>query len=65
MLCRKFGVDTQNFAVDRIPDEWKNKEPKTIRSELTKSRNAMNEIYSRTSDELNRQKQERSQDKER
>lgn len=65
MLCRKFGVDTQNFAVDRIPDEWKNKEPKTIRAELTKSRNAMNEIYSRTSDELNRQKQERSQDKER
>ena len=24
MLCKKYGVDTQNFAIDRIPDELKN-----------------------------------------
>lgn len=65
MLCNKYGVDTKNFAIDRIPDEWKTKEPKEVRSELTKVRNAMNDIHSRVSDELYRQKQERSKDKER
>ena len=25
MLCKKYGIDTQNFAIDRIPDELKNK----------------------------------------
>ena len=65
MLCKKFGVDTKNFAIDRIPEELAKKEPKEIRAELSKTRTAMNEIYSRVSDELYRQKQERSKDKER
>lgn len=65
MLCKKFGVDTKNFAVDRIPEELAKKEPKEIRAELSKTRTAMNEIYSRVSDELYRQKQERSKDRER
>lgn len=63
MLCRKFGVDTKNFAVDRIPEELASKKPKEIRAELSKIRTSMNEIYSRVSDELYRQKQERSKDK--
>lgn len=65
MLCKKFGVDTKNFAIDRIPEELAKKEPKEIRAELAGTRTAMNEIYSRVSDELYRQKQERSKDKER
>lgn len=65
MLCKKFGVDTKNFAIDRIPEELAKKEPKEIRAELSKTRTAMNEIYSRVSDELYRQKQERSKDRER
>lgn len=65
MLCKKFGVDTKNFAIDRIPEELAKKEPKEIRAELSKPRTAMNEIYSRVSDELYRQKQERSKDRER
>lgn len=65
MLCKKFGVDTKNFAVDRIPEELASKKPKEIRTELSKIRTSMNEIYSRVSDELYRQKQERSKDKER
>jgi len=38
MLCKKYGVDTQNFAIDRIPDELKNKEPKEIKAELGDSK---------------------------
>ena len=65
MLCRKYGVDTKNFAIDRIPENWKSMESKDVRAELSKSRNALNEIHSRVSDELYRQKQERSKDRER
>lgn len=65
MLCKKYGVDTQNFAIDRIPEEIKNKEPKEIRAELSKTRNAMNDIHSRISEELYKQKQSRSKDYER
>ena len=65
MLCKKYGVDTQNFAIDRIPDELKNKEPKEIKAELGKGQKALKEIVSRVSDEIYRQKQERSKEQER
>ena len=41
MLCRKFGVDVKNFAIDRIPEELAGKSPKEIRAELSKTRSAM------------------------
>ena len=47
MLCRKFGVDVKNFAIDRIPEELAGKSPKEIRAELSKTRSAMSEIGSR------------------
>ena len=65
MICKKYGVDTKNFAIDSIPDEWKNKEPKEIRAELSDTRSAMTEINSRVSDEIYRQKQERSKEQAR
>lgn len=65
MLCKKFGVDTGNFAIDRIPVELAGAEPKDIRAELSNIRTAMSEICGRVSDELYRQKQERSKDRER
>ena len=65
MLCKKYGVDIQNFAIDRIPESLKEKEPKEIRAELSKTRNAMSEINSRISEELYRKKQERSKEHER
>ena len=52
MLCKKYGVDTQNFAINRIPEKLAGKEPKDIRYELSKTRNAMADIHSRVSDEL-------------
>ena len=48
MLCKKYGVDTQNFAINRIPEGLASKEPKEIRAELSKTRNAMAEIHSHT-----------------
>ena len=65
MLCKKYGVDMQNFAIDRIPDELKNKEPKEIKAELGKTQKAFKEITARVSDELYRQRAERSKEQER
>ena len=65
MLCKKYGVDTRNFAIDRIPQELASREPKEIRIELAETRNAMAEIHNRVSDELFRKKQERSKEHER
>ena len=65
MLCKKYGVDTQNFAINRIPQDLSSKEPREIRGELSKMRNAMSEIHSHISDEMFRKKQERHRDYER
>lgn len=34
MICKKYGVDTQNFAINRIPEGLASKELKEIRAEL-------------------------------
>lgn len=65
MLCKKYGVDTQCFAINRIPDSWKNQSVKQIRSELTKIRNNMSEIHSRVSEEIYKKKQSRAKEYER
>ena len=65
MVCKKLGIDTKSFAVNRIPSDWKDMDVKAVRSELSQMRSAMGEIHSRVSDEIYRQKQERSKDRER
>lgn len=65
MLCKKFGVDTKNFAIESIPPEWRNKEPKQLRADLSKTRTVMSEIGSRVSEELYHRKQERSKEQAR
>ena len=65
MVCKKLGIDTKSFAVNRIPSDWKDMDTKAVRSELSQMRSDMGEIHSRVSDELYRQKQERSKDRER
>ena len=65
MVCKKLGIDTKSFAVNRIPADWKDMDAKAVRSELSQMRSALGEIHSRVSDELYRQKQERSKDRER
>lgn len=65
MLCKKYGVETKAFAVDRVPAQWKDKEPKEVRAELSKIKTAMSDIHSRISEEIYRQQQERSVDRDR
>lgn len=65
MLCRKFGVDVQNFAIDRIPEELAGKSPKEIRAELSKTRSAMSEIGSRVSEEIYRRRADRNKEQKR
>lgn len=65
MICKKYGVDTKSFNIKHISDEWKNKETKEIRAELSAARYAMSEIHSRISEELYRKTQERSKEHER
>ena len=60
MICKKYGVEAKSFAIDRIPAQWKDKEPKEVRAELSKMRTAMSDIHSRVSEEIYRQQQERS-----
>ena len=62
MLCRKFGVDVKNFAIDRIPEELAGKSPKEIRAELSKTRSAMSEIGSRVSEEIYRRRADRNKE---
>lgn len=65
MLCKKYGVDTQSFAIDRIPEKLAAKEPQEIRAELAKARQAYSEVNSRVSEELYRKRQERPKETER
>lgn len=65
ILAHSFLIDTQNFAINRIPEKLAAKESKDIRFELSKMRNAMADIHSRVSDELYRKKQARSKEQER
>ena len=65
MLCKRYGVDTQIFAIDRIPESLKQAEPKEMRSELTKIRNAMSEVNYRIADELYKRKEARQKEHER
>ena len=65
MICKKHGIDTQNFAIERIPDEYKNMNAKEVRAFLSKTRNAMSDIQSSISEQLYRSKQTRSKEQER
>lgn len=65
MVCKKLGIYTKSFAVNRMPSDWKDMDAKAVRSELSQMRSALGEIHSRVSDELYRQQQARSKDRER
>lgn len=65
MICKKYGIDTQNFAIERIPDEYKNMNAKEVRAFLSKTRNAMSDIQSSISEQLYRSKQTRSKEQAR
>lgn len=59
MLCKKYGVDTQNFDMSHVPMVLGSRDTKEIREVLSGNRNVMSEIHSWISDELYRKRQER------
>lgn len=65
MICKKHGIDTQNFAIERISNEYKNMNAKEIRAFLSKTRNAMSDIQSSISEQIYRSKQTRSKEQAR
>lgn len=44
MLCKKYGVDTQNFAIDRIPDELKTKSRKKLKLNSARRRRRLRKL---------------------
>lgn len=60
MLCKKYGIDTQDFRFDNAPEFFEGMEPQEVRAELAKARDAVNRISSRMVKVL---EQERSQQK--
>lgn len=47
MLCKKYGVDTKGYDFSHAPEFFEGMEPQEVRAELTKARNAANDISSR------------------
>ena len=65
MLCKKYGVDTADIPIDKMPAEWADLENKEIREKLTMARDSVNEIGRNLYRELNKEKQPRVADHER
>lgn len=47
MLCKKYDIDTSNFDINYIPEEFKNMSASEIRNELSSMRTAMSDINAR------------------
>lgn len=47
MLCRKYGVDARQFDFSEVPGYFEGMEPKEVRGELSKARDAANRISER------------------
>ena len=47
MLCKKYGMDTQQYDFSQAPEFFEGMEPQEVRGELSKARDAANAILSR------------------
>lgn len=47
LLCKKYGIDTQAYDFRYAPDFFEGMEPQEVRAELSKARDAANQISSR------------------
>ncbi len=68
MLCKKYGLDTQQYDFSQAPEFFEGMEPQEVRGELSKARDAANAILSRMAKVLdqgknqnNRQQQQQAQ----
>lgn len=58
MICKKYGVDTQDFRFDHVSEFFERMEPQEVRAELSRIRNAASGILSKMAKTL---EQEQSQ----
>ena len=63
LLCKKYGIDTQTYDFRNAPDFFEGMEPQEVRAELSKARDAANQISSRMAKvfEQNRMSQRRQE----
>lgn len=65
ILCKKNGFDVSGYNFTELPDHIRNADPKTIREELTKVRDAASNISMRMYRAMNQQRQPKSKPQER
>ena len=65
MLCRQYGVATENFRFHRAPEMFAGMEPQQVRAELTVIKEAAAEISGRMERFLNQQHQQKRSEPER
>lgn len=61
LLCKKYGVDTHGFDFSHAPEFFEGMEPQEVRGELTKVRDAANNISSRMAKVLEQNRNQRQQ----
>ena len=47
MLCRKYGVNTQNYNFGKAPEYFNDMDEKKVKAELSKMRNSMDKVSGR------------------
>ena len=55
IICKKYGIPAERYAITELPRELQNKDAKAIRNELSMIRNIAADMISRVSNELYRQ----------
>lgn len=63
IICKKYGIPAERYAITELPRELQNKDAKTIRNELSTIRNIAADMISRVSNELYRQHAAQNKDK--
>jgi len=65
MLCKQYGVDTNSYRFDRVPQMLEGMDAQQVRAELSVIREAAGEISARMNRMLSQQRQQKRQEPER
>ncbi|MPY19890.1 ArdC-like ssDNA-binding domain-containing protein [Paenibacillus glucanolyticus] len=62
MLCKQFGVTTDVYRFDRVPEKLNGMEPQQVRAELTTMKEAVQQMSQRMNRNLSKQRQHKRSD---
>ena len=65
ILCRKNGIDVSGYDFSRLPDDFRDADPQSVRAALTEIRDTASEISARMSRVLEQNKAPKSKEQER